>query len=106
MDLDRRERRIKQLWRWTFTVGVLLIASLLVLGASTEYNPGPWYPTVFGSLALAFGSQLVFFGSDYDRMLARHYPDHAKDSELPARSLGFFVTFAGAAMIAISWLRT
>jgi hypothetical protein len=99
VDSGAREKRIKRLWQATFGLGFLVAAALIAIGAYTNYDSSSLLPYVFGSIGIAFGVQLVIFGPDHDRMLARDFPDQLSGVKLPMRGIGAFFIFVGAGMI-------
>jgi hypothetical protein len=103
MEPTDREKRIKRLWNGTFIVWGLLILSLVPITLYTDYNTEPLVAYAFGSMAIAWGCQLVVFGQDYDQIIARDLPgEWFAGVKLPARLFGVFFILIGVGLIAMA----
>jgi hypothetical protein len=102
VDVSGRERLVQRLWMGTGILGFISIACLFAYGVYMNQDPEWLAPYVFGSIAIAFGTQLVIFGPDHDHVIAKQFPDNSDKFPIPARAIGLFFIFVGAAMV---WVR-
>ena len=99
MSLTPRQHRVWRVWQSVGVGGLVLIGALMVISARKGIDPATWAPFVFGAVAIAFGTILAGFPTEFDGILEHRMRAYGYAGGFPVRGVGIGFILVGGSMV-------
>ena len=88
------------MWRSIGFGGLVVIGVLMVISARKGIDPATWAPFVFGAVAIAFGTILAGFPTEFDGILKHRMRAYGYAGGFPVCTVGIgFIVVGGSMML-------